>query len=269
MQDQSKELRENSILLRERHDTVVRLIMNRPQARNSLSLELIDQMLEAVEELGADALTHVIVIAGAGSGFCAGHDLKELSAARGDNADGGLAFFDRCARLMMAIQQCPKPIIAEVRGIATAAGAQLVAMCDLAVAAEDARFATPGVNIGLFCSTPMVAISRNMPRKQVMEMLLTGDMVEARAAKDLGLINRVVPTSDLTKATLSVAAKIASKSPKTLKIGKEAFYRQLEMPLEKAYAYTAQIMAENMLEDDVKEGIDAFLEKRPAQWKPI
>ncbi len=263
----------DGILLRERHDTVVRLIMNRPEARNAMSLALIDQMLQAVEDLGADALTHVIVIAGAGPGFCAGHDLKELSAARGDNADGGLAFFEdtkhRCARLMMAIKQCPKPVIAEVHGIATAAGAQLVATCDLAMAAEDARFATPGVNIGLFCSTPMVAISRNIHRKQVMEMLLTGDLVEARAAKDMGLINRVVPTSDLTDATMALAAQIASKAPKTLKIGKEAFYRQLEMPLQEAYAYTAQIMAENMLEEDAKEGIDAFLEKRPARWKPI
>ena len=222
-----------------------------------------------------------IVLTGEGPAFCAGHDLKEMAAARdstnggsnespdGDH-DGGRAFFTQtmqaCARLMQDIVACPKPVIAAVDGIATAAGCQLVASCDLAVASASSRFATPGVNIGLFCSTPMVAVSRNIPRKRVMEMLLMGEMISAETAADWGLINRVVDQDPMAEA-LSMAQVIASKSPATVKIGIEAFYKQAELPLDQAYDYTAQVMVDNMMHRDAEEGINAFIEKRHPQWQ--
>lgn len=248
------------------------ITLARPAARNSLSLAMLDRLHHAIETLGRDDRVHVIVIAAEGPAFCAGHDLKELTAARAE-ADRGRAFFtetmDCCARLMMAIVQCPKPVIASVQGIATAAGCQLVATCDLAVASEEARFATPGVNIGLFCSTPMVALSRNVSRKQAMKMLLTGEMIPASEALAQGLVSDVVAAEDLRAETEKLARAIAEKSPATLRIGKEAFYRQVEMPLPEAYAFTAQVMVENMLEPDAEEGIGAFVEKRVPEWRPL
>lgn len=260
------------ILLEFREGAVARLVLNRPAARNSLSLAMLDELTDAITKLGSDPEVHVIVIAANGPGFCAGHDLKELTAAR-EQPDGGKAFFERamgkCVRMMMSIVRCPKPVIAEVHGIATAAGCQLVATCDLAVAAEDAQFATPGVNIGLFCSTPMVALTRNVGRKPAMRMLLTGDMVRAEEAQAMGLVSDVAESSDLTETTMALASRIAAKSPATLKIGKETFYAQVEMPLPEAYEFTAEVMVLNMLEPDAQEGIGAFFEKRAPQWNPL
>lgn len=262
----------DEILLEQREGTVARLVLNRPDARNALSLALLYALEQAVTRLGADNSVHVIVIAANGPGFCAGHDLKELTAAR-EGADRGRAFFQetmgKCAAAMLAIVRCPKPVIAEVHGIATAAGCQLVAACDLAVAANDARFATPGVNIGLFCSTPMVALSRNVGRKVAMRMLLTGDMVGAEEARDLGLLSDVTDPGTLTESAMALATRIAGKSPATLKIGKEAFYQQVEMNLPEAYDFAAEVMVMNMLEPDAKEGIGAFIEKRTPSWQSL
>jgi len=244
--------------------------MNRTAARNSLSLSMIDGLHAAVSELSEDGDVAAIVLAAKGPAFSAGHDLKELSAHRAD-ADKGLAFFqmtmERCSGMMQAIVACPKPVIAAVQGTATAAGCQLVATCDLAVAAENAKFCTPGVNIGLFCSTPMVALSRNVARKRAMEMLLLGEMLPASAAAEYGLINRVVPRAELMDAVLSLARKITEKSPATVATGKAAFYTQIEMPLSDAYAYASKVMVENMMARDSEEGIGAFLEKRKPKWK--
>ena len=246
------------------------LTLNRPQRRNSLSIDMLAALHGAVSKLGMDRDVSAIVIAAEGPAFCAGHDLKELTAHRGD-ADGGRVFFaetmTRCAELMKAIVACPKPVIAAVHATATAAGCQLVATCDLAVADEGAMFATPGVNIGLFCSTPMVALSRNLPRKRAMEMLLLGEMIGAGQAADYGLVNRVVPAGRAREEALDLARIIASKSTITVGIGKKAFYEQIEMPLGEAYDYAAKVMVENMLKADAAEGIEAFLEKRPAVWK--
>lgn len=262
----------DDILLEYRHGTVARLILNRPDARNALSLAMLDSLNQALTRLGADSGVHVIVLAARGPGFCAGHDLKELTAARAD-AGRTRAFFEetmsKCAQVMQAIVRCPKPVIAEVHGVATAAGCQLVASCDLAVAAADARFATPGVNIGLFCSTPMVALSRNVGRKAAMRMLLTGDMVGAEDAKALGLVSDIADADGLTETTMALASRIASKSPATLKIGKEAFYQQIEMDLPEAYDFAAQVMVGNMLEPDAEEGISAFIDKRAPRWNPL
>lgn len=255
---------EEPILLREERDGIVRLTLNRPRARNALSLAMMEALLGALETIRADPVARVVILAGAGPAFCAGHDLKEL------RARPERPFYERtfatCARLMQTILALPQPVIARVHGVATAAGCQLVATCDLAVAAETARFATPGVNIGLFCSTPMVALARNVGRKAAMEMLLLGELVDAPTAKSLGLVNRVVPDDRLDAEVDAMARTIASKSPLTLKIGKEAFYRQLELPVAEAYAYTARVMTENMLARDAAEGIDAFLEKRTPVW---
>ena len=246
-------------------DGVTTLTLNRPQARNALSVGLMSSLQSALDDIADDAAVKVVVIAGAGPGFCAGHDLKEI---RSDPArETYEALFTQCSRLMITITRLPKPVIAKVHGIATAAGCQLVSTCDLAVAASDARFATPGVNIGLFCSTPMVALSRVVGRKAAMEMLLTGDMVDAETERSTGLVNRVVAPDELDEAVAALAGQIAGKSPVSLAIGKEAFYRQLEMPLDDAYAYTAQVMTENMLKRDAEEGIDAFLEKRTPVWR--
>jgi enoyl-CoA hydratase/carnithine racemase len=259
----------DALVAQERRGAVAILTLNRPSARNSLSLGLISQLHAAIEDEGAARDVAAIVITGAPPAFCAGHDLKEMTARRQD-ADRGRAFYERtmhdCSALMQSVVACPKPVIAAVNGIATAAGCQLVASCDLAVAGEGAQFATPGVNIGLFCSTPMVALSRNVSRKAAMEMLLLGEMAPAVKAKELGLVNWVVPDATVLAAAIEVAEKIASKSPLTLAIGKKAFYAQAEMPLAEAYGYTAHVMVENMLARDAEEGIGAFLEKRKPQW---
>jgi enoyl-CoA hydratase/carnithine racemase len=253
------------LLLRSDRDGVATLTLNRPQARNALSVGLMTALEAALAAIRDDPSVRAVVVAGAGPAFCAGHDLKEIRADPGRAAYEAL--FAQCSRLMTAIVRLPKPVIARVHGIATAAGCQLVASCDLAVAAEGARFATPGVNIGLFCSTPMVALSRAVGRKQAMEMLLTGDMVGAAEAKAIGLVNRVVPDAALEAAAHALAVQIASKSPLTLAIGKEAFHAQAEMGLDAAYAYASETMTRNMLARDAEEGIDAFIEKRVPAWK--
>ncbi|MFM9845055.1 MAG: enoyl-CoA hydratase [Dongiaceae bacterium] len=254
-----------SLLLRQDSNGVATLTLNRPQARNALSMALMGALIQALDGLAADPDIKVVVIAGAGPGFCAGHDLKELRAdPRRENYE---ATFNRCSELMLKITHLPKPAIARVHGIATAAGCQLVATCDLAIAENGARFGTPGVNIGLFCSTPMVALSRAVPRKQAMEMLLTGEMIPATRALEIGLINRAVPAEELDGAVASLAAVISGKSPKVLAIGKEAFYRQADLGLAEAYAYASEIMTRNMMARDAAEGIDAFIEKRQPAWQ--
>ena len=258
-----------ALLIEERRGAACILTLNRPSARNSLSLDLIAALNDAIGRAGTMRDVAAIIITGAPPAFCSGHDLKEMTAHRQD-PDHGRAFFEQtmqsCSALMQSIIACHKPVIAAVNGIATAAGCQLVASCDLAVAGESAQFATPGVNIGLFCSTPMVALSRNVSRKAAMEMLLLGDMVPAAKAKDLGLVNWVVPDTDVLSVAIEVADKIASKSSLTLAIGKKAFYRQADMPLAEAYDYAACVMVENMLARDAEEGIGAFLEKRKPHW---
>jgi enoyl-CoA hydratase/carnithine racemase len=252
------------VLLEEYDKGVLRLTLNRPDARNALSVALMSAVLEALARAERDTQVRIVVISGAGSAFCAGHDLRELRA--DPRRETYERTFAQCGELMLALVRLPKPIIAEVHGIATAAGCQLVATCDLAVAAEDARFATPGVNIGLFCSTPMVALSRAVGRKAAMEMLLTGKLVDAETAQALGLVNRVVPREGLREAVEALAHEIASKSALTLKIGKEAFYRQAELDLAAAYRYAAEVMTTNMLARDAGEGVDAFLAKRAPVW---
>jgi enoyl-CoA hydratase/carnithine racemase len=252
-------------LLREDDNGVATVTLNRPQSRNSLSQGMLQALLATLKALAEDDSVRVVILAGAGPAFCAGHDLKELRAANFDRAYTEALFAD-CAAVMQAIVHLPKPVIAQVHGVATAAGCQLVASCDLAIATEDARFATPGVNIGLFCSTPMVALSRNVGHKAAMRMLLTGDMIDAATALQFGLINETVPAAELTTKTRALAVKLASKSPLTLAIGKEAFYRQAELPLSEAYAYTAQVMVSNLEALDAKEGIGAFLDKRTPIW---
>jgi enoyl-CoA hydratase/carnithine racemase len=257
-------------LLREDHGAVVLLRLNRPAARNALSEALIDALSMEFAAIAADRAIRAVVIAAAGPVFSAGHDLKEMTAHRAD-ADRGRAYFTdvlgRCSAMMQAIVRLPQPVIAAVEGTATAAGAQLVASCDLAVAGAEARFCTPGVHIGLFCSTPMVPLSRNLSRKHAMEMLLLGEMIPAEDAARMGLVNRVVPAGDAESEALRMAALIASKSPLTLKIGKKAFYEQLEMPLSDAYAHASRVMVENMLARDAEEGIGAFVEKRRPEWR--
>jgi len=255
----------DAILLRRDVDGVAWLTLNRPAARNALSVALMGAVQDALDAVARDAAVKVVVIAANGPGFCAGHDLRELRANPGRQHYE--AVFRQCARLMTTIVRLPKPVIARVYGIATAAGCQLVASCDLAVAANDARFATPGVNIGLFCSTPMVALSRAVPRKAAMEMLLTGEMIGADEAQRLGLVNRVVAADKLDAAVVELARTIASKSPLVLKIGKEAFYRQAELDLDAAYAYASDVMVTNMMARDAEEGIDAFLQKRAPTWE--
>jgi enoyl-CoA hydratase/carnithine racemase len=255
---------DDNILLRADADGIATLTLNRPAARNALSTGLMRALQAEIDAIAADRSVRVVVIAANGPAFCAGHDLREV---RGTpTREAYEALFAQCSALMLSITRLPQPVIARVHATATAAGCQLVATCDLAVAAETARFATPGVNIGLFCSTPMVAVSRNMGRKQTMEMLLTGDMIDAGAALAGGLLNKVVPDSELDAAVAAYSRQIGSKSPLTLKIGKEAFYRQLEMPLEDAYTYASEVMVTNMLARDAGEGIDAFLEKRAPEW---
>jgi enoyl-CoA hydratase/carnithine racemase len=252
------------VLLEENDRGVLRLILNRPGARNALSVALMSALLEALARAATDPQTRVVVIAGSGPTFCAGHDLRELRA--DPQRETYERVFAQCSELMLAIARLPKPVIAEVHGVATAAGCQLVATCDLAIAAADTRFATPGVNIGLFCSTPMVALTRAVGRKAAMEMLLTGKLVDAETAQAIGLINRVVPRESLRDAVDGLAREIAGKSALTVKIGKEAFYRQAELDLAAAYRYAAEVMTTNMLARDAGEGIDAFLTKRAPVW---
>jgi len=252
-------------LLRDDDQGVTTLTLNRPRSRNSLSLGMLRALGAALDGIAADDGARVVVLAGVGPAFCAGHDLKELRA-EGYRPDYVDTLFAECARVMTAIVRLPKPVIARVHGVATAAGCQLVASCDLAVAADDARFGTPGVNIGLFCSTPMVALSRNVAPKQAMRMLLTGDLIDAPTALGFGLVNELVPAAGLEARTRALALQIASKSPLTLAIGKEAFYRQAELPLDEAYAYTRAVMARNLEAEDAREGIAAFLDKRPPVW---
>lgn len=253
----------DEILLRHDADGVCRLTLNRPGARNALSVALMTALETVLGDITADRSVRVVVLAGAGPAFCAGHDLREL---QGLGQEAHAALFAQCSRLMQAIIGLRVPVIAAVQGVATAAGCQLVATCDLAVAADTARFATPGVNIGLFCSTPMVALSRAVGRKAAMEMLLTGDMVGAERALALGLVNRVVPEAGLDAAVTALAGQITSKSAATIAIGKFAFYRQAELPLAEAYAYAAEVMTHNMTEQDAAEGIGAFLDKRTPHW---
>src|SRR5579862_9835290 len=253
------------LVLRRDTDGIVWLTLNRPAARNALSVSLMGELQAALDAAANDAGARVVVIAGAGPGFCAGHDLRELRANSGRQYYE--AVFAQCARLMTSIVRLPKPVIARVHGVATAAGCQLVASCDLAIASAEARFATPGVNIGLFCSTPMVALSRAVGRKQAMEMLLTGELIDAEQARQWGLVNRVVPAATLDETVAALARDIAAKSPLTLRIGKEAFYRQAELGLDEAYAYASEVMTRNMLARDAAEGIDAFLQKRVPTWE--
>lgn len=258
------------VLIREDAGHVAFLTLNRPKARNSLSEGLMAALQEALDQITASDSVRACVLKANGPVFSAGHDLKELAAGR-QSEDRGKAYFEgifaQCSKLMQTIVNCPKPVIAAIEGTATAAGAQLVASCDLAVASSEARFATPGVNIGLFCSTPMVAVSRNVSRKHAMEMLLLGDMISAERAHEFGLINRVVAKDDVVAEATSIAEQIASKSPVTVAIGKEAFYRQAELSLSDAYAYTSDVMIGNMLHSDAEEGIGAFLEKRQPKWQ--
>ncbi len=252
------------VLLRADAGGVATLTMNRPRARNALSKELIAALTEELAAIAADDSVGVVVIAANGPAFCAGHDMKQMRAA--PDLEGYESLFAASSRLMLAIMQLPKPVIAKVAATAAAAGAQLVASCDLAVASEDALFATPGVDIGLFCSTPMVAISRGVARKQTMEMLLTGAPIDARTAVAAGLINKAVPAEALDAAVADMAATILQKPARVIALGKQAYYRQLEMGVSDAYAYAGRVMASNMMMADATEGIDAFLEKRAPRW---
>jgi enoyl-CoA hydratase/carnithine racemase len=263
-------VQQSPILLREKVGHISVLTLNRPATRNSLSEDLIAELQAALLDVGDDNSVRAVVIAANGSAFSAGHDMKELTARRSDS-DRGRAYFAQimtaCSAMMQTIVQLPKPVVAAVQGIATAAGCQLVASCDLAVASEAASFATPGVDIGLFCSTPMVALSRNVPRKQAMEMLLTGEPVSAARAREIGLINSVVAAGTERAAALALALTVALKSAYTIKLGKAAFYRQAEMSLADAYRYAAEVMTENMMARDAEEGIGAFIEKREPKWQ--
>ena len=249
---------------------VLRLTMDDQRSRNALSEIMMKSLIEELTKVYSNDAVRVVVIASNGPVFSAGHDLKEITKVRNQNDFGEEYFkklFDTCSALMKLIVAYPKPVIAEVSGIATAAGCQLVASCDLATSSDSAQFATPGVNIGLFCSTPMVALSRNVSKKHAMEMLLTGDMINAKKAKDIGLINNHFQPEELTKETMVLANKIASKSSSTVSVGKGAFYTQSELDLYAAYEYTSQVMVKNILQEDAKEGIDAFLEKRSPEWE--
>ncbi|CTQ66525.1 enoyl-CoA hydratase [Roseibium alexandrii] len=265
----ANDMAEKPILATLLHEGVYRIVMQRPERMNALSSEMMGALSEELTKAAENPDVRVVLLGAEGKVFCAGHDLKELTGARAE-ADGGKATYERimrqCSDLMQQIVRLPKPVIAVVTGVATAAGCQLVASCDLAIATDTATFCTPGVNIGLFCSTPMVALSRNVAPKQAMEMLLTGESIDASTAKDFGLINRIVPRDYLEQVVQKYAESIASKSAHTVKIGKEAFYRQLEMPLSEAYDFAAETMVGNMMARDAEEGINAFLQKRKPEW---
>ena len=259
-----------AILLSDLEDGVLTLRLNNPDKRNPLSEALIAALQAAFDNAADNAEVRAIVLASTGPVFCSGHDLKEMTAGR-QAADGGRAYFgelmQRCSQMMQTIVNNPKAVIADIRGTATAAGCQIAASCDLAIAQEGVRFATPGVNLGLFCSTPMVALSRKVSRNHAMEMLLTGDFIDAERAAEFGLVNKVCKPEEMDEAVYGWARKIASKSTLVLKTGKQAFYKQLELPLDQAYGYAAQVMADNMMTRDAEEGIGAFLEKRAPNWR--
>ncbi len=258
-----------TILLREDSDHIATLTMNAPARLNALSDDMLAALHSAFDDIAADETVRAVILRGSGKAFCAGHDLNEMQAGR-QSEDGGAAYFkdlfDRCAAMMQRIQTMPQPVIAQVHGIATAAGCQLVATCDLAIADDETRFGVNGVNIGLFCSTPMVALTRNIPRKAAFEMLTTGRFISAREAQELGLINRSVHADALPRETAEIAHSIASKLASAVKTGKQAFYAQAQMTTADAYAYTGDVMVQNMLVDDTNEGINAFLEKRDPNW---
>ena len=254
----------NSLLLYEEIDDVAVLTLNRPKQQNALSSDLMNALLKKLNYIEDNKKIKVVTILSNGNNFCAGHDLKELKIDKSEERFKKI--FELCSTLMLKIVKLPKPVIAGVKGIATAAGCQLVASCDLAIASNNSKFATPGVNIGLFCSTPMVAVSRNVNRKQTMEMLLLGEFIYPSKAQEIGLINKIVSENNLKEETIKMAKIIASKSPTTVAIGKEAFYKQLDMDIEEAYKYTSKVMSRNMLEQDAQEGISAFIENRDPEW---
>ena len=265
-----KDSLENILLKSSNDHGILRLTLNDPDNKNALSELMMQELLKAISDASKDNSVKVIVIASTGDVFCSGHNLKEINEAKKSDDNGEsyyLGLFKICSSLMQLIIHCSKPVIAEVNGIATAAGCQLVASCDLAVSSDSSKFATPGVNIGLFCSTPMVALSRNVSQKNSMKMLLTGDTISANEAKRISLINDCVPEEQLTKLVMDLAEKISKKSQKVLKIGKEAFYKQSQLNIEDAYEYTSMVMTKNMMIDDASEGINAFLEKRNPKWK--
>ncbi len=254
-----------ALVIREDNDRVATLTLNRPKQYNALSEEMLEALQQALNTVAEDERIRVVVLAANGKAFCAGHDLKQMRSKPNQRYYEDL--FAQCSRMMLTIHRLPQPVIARVHGIATAAGCQLVAACDLAVAAEEARFATSGVNLGLFCSTPAVPVSRNLSRKDAAYMLLTGDFIDAPTAQAQGLINQVVPMEQLDGAVWKLAQTIASKPPEALRIGKEMFYRQLQMPIEEAYAFAGERMACNLMDPDAAEGVDAFIEKRHPKWR--
>lgn len=255
-----------AILLREDQGGIVTLTLNRPEKFNALSTELMDLIQGQLDQLAGDTSIRVVILAANGKAYCAGHDLREMEADPSPEAIGAL--FDQCSRLMLALTRLPQPVIAKVQGIATAAGCQLVAQCDLAVATEDVRFATSGINVGLFCGTPMVAVTRNLPRKQAMEMLLTGEFIDAATAEHYGLINRAVPVGELDQSVQNMAENVAAQGPAFIAAGKKLFYRQIEDGLGDAYEEASRTMVENMQREDAREGIKAFLEKRDMpEWQ--
>ena len=257
------------LVTRHDQDHVARLVLNSPANYNALSLEMIETLSDALRAIASDNTIRAVILAANGKAFCAGHDLRQMQSARSD-VDGGRAsfqrLFDECARMMQLIPALPQPVIAEVQGIATAAGCQLVASCDMAIAAEGTRFGVNGVNIGLFCSTPMVALTRAIPAKAAFEMLTTGEFIQADRARELGLINRIVPADQLAETTMELARTVAAKLPAAVRLGKRAFYDQLRKGLADAYTQTGQTMCENIMLPDTDEGISAFLEKRPPNW---
>jgi len=259
------EVSAEAILIRNDDNGIATLTLNRPEQFNALSSDMLFELQAALDDISADASIRVVIIGANGRGFCAGHDLKEIRAST-DRAFHQ-ALFDRCSKMMLTINTMPQPVIAKIDGIATAAGCQLVANCDLAVATMESRFAVSGINLGLFCSTPAVPLSRNLSRKQAMQMLLTGDFISAEQAQSYGLINDVVNNNELKQATMDLAHKIAAKSPLATKLGKQMFYRQLPMDLSAAYAFAGERMACNMDSEDAREGMDAFMEKRRPEWK--
>ena len=263
-------LENDQLILRSDQDGIAILTLNAPKSINALSEEMLDALSRTFDTIADDHSVKAVILRSGGKHFCAGHNLKEMTARRADD-DGGFQYFQdlfaKCSAMMLRVVHLPQPVIAEVKGIATAAGCQLVASCDLAVAAEDATFATSGVNIGLFCSTPMVALSRNVPRKMAMEMLLLGEFLPAARVAEMGLVNRVVPLAEVEDTTMQMARIIADKSPAAVKIGKRGFYEQAEMPLEEAYSYAGRVMAENMMAEDTVAGINAFTRKEPMpEW---
>jgi len=255
----------SNIIVSKINNNISRILLNEANTYNALSFDTIKTLIETFKRLNSDKSTKVIIIEGSGKGFSAGHNLKEIRSLK--NKKKYKELFNLCSKLMLTIVEGEKPVLAKVHGAAFAAGCQLVASCDLAVSSDDAIFATPGVNIGLFCSTPMVAVSRKVGRKRMMKMLLTGDPIDAKHAKEIGLINNHYPISRLEDEVIKIAKKITSKSSLVVKIGKKSFYKQLEMPLHKAYKYTSKVMTENMMAFDAKEGISAFIEKRKPNWK--